>query len=161
MMFDAKKLNELYRYCFSLTGIEHESYDLLQSGIEKYLKTTDENIANKTAYIKRIIRNCYIDQCRKNSRIEEEQFDEAVTYMDMNTDSLEKIIASQYQVEAIWQQLTSSEREIMYFWAVEGYATDELAAFLEIPRGTLLSKIHRLRKRLELQFGEPNKDVAS
>ncbi len=161
MMFDAKQLNELYRYCFSLTGVEHESYDLLQSGVEKYLKITDKNIENKSAYMKKIIRNHYIDLCRKRSNIDEEQFDEAVTYVDMNTDSLDKIIASQYQVEAVWQLLTSSEREIMYFWAVEGYTTDELAEFLVMPRGTLLSKIHRLRKRLELHFADSSKEAAS
>ena len=37
----------------------------------------------------------------------------------------------------------------MYLWAVEGYSTSELAEFLEMPRGTLLSKIHRLRIRVE------------
>ena len=160
-MFDAKQLNNLYRYCFSLTGEEHESYDLLQSSIEKFLKVDVDGVDNKPAYIKRIIRNHYIDECRKNSKIEEEQYDETVTYVDMNTNTLEKIVASQYQVEAVWQQLTVSEREIMYFWAVEGYTTDELAEFLEIPRGTLLSKIHRLRKRLEQHFDQSSRELAS
>ncbi len=160
-MFDAKQLNSLYRYCFTLTGEEHQSYDLLQSSIEKFLKADSDGIENKSAYIKKIIRNHYIDECRKHSKIEEEQYDETVTYVDMNTDSLEKIVASQYQVEAVWRQLTVSEREIMYFWAVEGYTTDELADFLEIPRGTLLSKIHRLRKRIELQFDESSREQAS
>jgi RNA polymerase sigma-70 factor (ECF subfamily) len=159
-MFDSKQLNSLYRYCFSLTGEEHESYDLLQSSIEKFLKIDSEGIENKPAYIKRVIRNHYIDECRKHAKIEEEQYDETVTYVDMNTNSLEKIIASQYQVEAVWQQLTVSEREIMYFWAVEGYTTDELAEFLEMPRGTLLSKIHRLRKRLEKHFDESGREAA-
>jgi RNA polymerase sigma-70 factor (ECF subfamily) len=160
-MFDAIQLNSLYRYCFTLTGEEHESYDLLQSSIEKFLKADSDSIENKPAYIKKIIRNHYIDECRKYSKIEEEQYDETVTYVDMNTHSLEKIVASQYQVEAVWRQLTVSEREIMYFWAVEGYTTDELADFLEIPRGTLLSKIHRLRKRIELQFDESSREQTS
>lgn len=160
-MFDEKQLNSLYRYCFSLTGEEHESYDLLQSSIEKFLKANSSEVDNKIAYIKKIIRNHYIDECRKHSKTDEEQFDETVTYVDMNTNSLEKIVASQYQVEAVWQQLTVLEREIMYFWAVEGYTTDELAEFLGMPRGTLLSKIHRLRKRLEAQFDESSREVAS
>jgi len=160
-MFDAEQLNSLYRYCFSLTGEEHESYDLLQSSIEKFLKADSKGVDNKIAYIKKIIRNHYIDLCRKHSKINEEQYDETVTYVDMNTNSLEKIIASQYQLEAVWRELTVLEREIMYFWAVEGYTTDELAEFLEMPRGTLLSKIHRLRKRLEVQFDKSSREVAS
>jgi len=48
----------------------------------------------------------------------------------------------------------------MYFWAVEGYTTDELAEFLDISRGTLLSKIHRLRKRLEYHLDESSRKGA-
>tara|TARA_R110002049_G_scaffold124479_1_gene279943 strand:- start:27200 stop:27682 length:483 start_codon:yes stop_codon:yes gene_type:complete len=159
-MLDAEQLNCLYRYCFSLTGEKHESYDLLQSGIEKYIKADISSVDNKLAYIKKIIRNHYLDECRKNSKIKMEQYDETVTHVDMNTNSLENIVATQYQVEAVWKKLTVAEREIMYFWAVEGYTTDELAKFLDVPRGTLLSRIHRLRKRLEQQFDESNRDVA-
>ncbi len=157
-MFDNDQLNSLYRYCFSLTGDESESYDILQSSIEKFLKANVESVENKNAYMKRIIRNHYIDVSRKRSKIDEEEFDETVTYVDMHINSLEKIVASQYQVEAVWQELSSSEREIMYFWAVEGYTTSELAEFLDISRGTLLSKIHRLRKRLKQQFDDSGKE---
>ena len=83
-----------------------------------------------------------------------EQFDEAVTYVDMDTKPMEQIIASQLQVESVWQELSPDEREILYFWAVEGYSTSELAEFLQTPRGTLLSKIHRLRIRLEEIFDD-------
>ncbi len=157
-MFNNEQLNALYRYCFSLTADEHESYDLLQSSLEKFLKADLDAVDNNNAYMKRIIRNQYIDECRKKSKIDEEEFDETVTYVDMDTDALEKIVASQYQVEAVWRKLTSSEREIMYLWAVEGYTTNELAEFLDMSRGTLLSKIHRLRKRLEQQFDESSRE---
>ena len=147
-------LNNLYGYCFALAGNETEAYDLLQSSVEKYLQTDTESIRNEKAFIKKIIRNHYIDEYRKQSRVSLEQFDEAVTYVDMNTKPMERMIASQLQVESVWQELSSSEREILYFWAVEGYSTSELAAFLQIPRGTLLSKIHRLRIRLEEKFDD-------
>lgn len=153
-MFDRELLDSLYRYCFTLVADENEAYDLLQSSIEKYLKVDAGEIENKRAYMKRIIRNQYIDECRKRAKVTEEEFDESVTYVDINTNSLEKIVATQYQVEAVWRKLNASEREIMYFWAVEGYTTNELAEFLDMSRGTLLSKIHRLRKRLEKNFDE-------
>lgn len=158
MMFDRDMLNRLYRYSFALAGNESDAFDLLQSSIEKYLRAGAVPIKNEVAYIKKIIRNQYIDQYRKQNRVDIEQFDEAVTYVDMDTKPLEQIIASQLQVESVWQQLSSSEREIMYFWAVEGYTTSELAEFLEVPRGTLLSKIHRLRIRLEQVFGELSRE---
>ena len=154
MTLDRDALNKLYRYCFALAGNESDAYDLLQSSVEKYIRAGTESINNEIAFIKKIIRNHYIDEYRKQSRVDVEQFDDAVTYVDMDTKPMEQIIASQLQVESVWQELSSNEREIMYFWAVEGYSTSELAEFLEIPRGTLLSKIHRLRLRLEGIFND-------
>lgn len=153
-MLDRDLLNQLFRYCFALTGNESDAYDLLQTSVEKYLRASTESVKNKIAFIKKIIRNQYIDEYRKQNRVDVEQFDEAVTYVDMDTRPMEQIVASQLQVESVWQELSSNEREIMYFWAVEGYSTSELAEFLEVPRGTLLSKIHRLRLRLENIFDD-------
>ena len=157
-MINRDLLNNLYRYCFTLAGNESDAYDLLQASVEKYLKKSAESVKNENAYIKRIIRNQYIDEYRKQSRVDEEPFDDTVTYIDMDTKPLEQIVASQQQVESVWQQLTSNEREIMYFWAVEGYSTSELAELLGVPRGTLLSKIHRLRARLETSFSESSRE---
>lgn len=159
-MFDRDLLNTLYRYCFTLTGDEHEGYDLLQASLEKFLKIDVSSITNKLAYMRQIIRNQYIDNCRKSSKIDQIQFDDTVTHVDMDISSLETIVANQHQVELIWQKLTSTEREIMYFWAIEGYTTSELSEILGISRGTLLSRIHRLRKRLELEFDDSCREDA-
>ncbi len=159
-MFSREQLHSLYRYCFSLTANETQAYDLLQAGLEKFLKADTSSLDNQLTYAKRVIRNQYIDECRKQAKYEHVEFDDTVTYLDMDTDALEKIIMTQYEVQEIWQKLTASEREIMYFWAVEGYTTDELAEFLDISRGTLLSKIHRLRKRLEYHLDESSRKGA-
>ena len=132
---------------------EHKAYDLLQSSLEKLLKIESSAIENKQAYIRKTIRNQFIDIVRKQAKYNEEEFDEAVTYVDMDINSLENLVADKLDVEAIWQKLTPSEREIMYLWAVEGYTTNELSEMIGISRGTLLSKIYRLRKRLENDIG--------
>lgn len=132
---------------------EHKAYDLLQSSIEKFLKIDSDVIENKRAYMRKTIRNQFIDVMRKQAKFDEEEFDDTVTYVDMDISSLENLIADRFDVEAIWQKLTPSEREIMYFWAVEGYTTSELSEMIGISRGTLLSRIYRLRKRLENDIG--------
>lgn len=156
-MFSHDDLNCLYRYCISLVGDETQAYDLLQTSLEKFLKTNANSVSKPIAYVKKIIRNQHIDECRKNSKHEQEEYDDTVMYLDADIRCLENIVASEYQVQAIWQKLSSSEREIMYFWAVEGYSTSELAELLDISRGTLLSKIHRLRKRLEHYIDDSSK----
>ena len=152
-MFDKEYLNSLYKYCFALMADEHKAYDLLQMSIEKFLKIDSDAIENKRAYMRKTIRNQFIDIMRKQDKFDEEEFDDTVTYVDMDISSLENLVADRFDVEAIWQKLTPSEREIMYFWAVEGYTTSELSEMIGISRGTLLSKIYRLRKRLEKDIG--------
>lgn len=144
-----KLLNELYRYSFALTGNENDAYDLLQSSIEKHLSSNSRKISNESSYLKKIIKNKYIDSYRRTQRYSHEAFDEVVTQVDLDTKPLEQIIVSQDQLEYLWHKLKDDERELLYFWAVEGFSTSELSHHLGIPRGTLLSKIHRLRSRLE------------
>lgn len=156
-LFSREQMNILYQYCFSLTADETQSYDLLQAGLEKYLRADVNHVNNKIAYVRKVIRNHYIDECRRNYNLELEEFDDSVAYLDAGTDSLETIAATRCQLEAVWAKLTTTEREIMYLWAIEGYTVNELAEFMGIPKGTLLSKIHRLRKRLVDLFKPSNK----
>ena len=108
-MLDRQTLNRLYRYCFTLIGEESEAYDLLHASVEKYLRINIDTIENTEAYLKRIIRNTYIDQYRKREKYSEEEYDETVTYVDMDISSLENLIADQQQVEQVWKILSSAE----------------------------------------------------
>ena len=62
-MFNAQDLNGLYRYAFSLSAHEADAYDLLHNALDKFLRTstTTENLK---AYLRKMIRNAYIDQIR-------------------------------------------------------------------------------------------------
>ena len=62
--------------------------------------------------------------------------------------------ADRTELEWIWPSLSFMEREILFLWAVEGYSTDEVASQLDRPRNTVLSIIHRMRKRLKQSVGE-------
>ena len=157
-MFSRQELNQLYRYSIALIENEQDAYDLLHTSIEKYLKSRNREISNPIAYMKRIIRNQFIDTCRRKEKFSEEEYDETILYMDMDMESLDVVVSDKIQINDIWKTLNSSEREIMYLWAVEGYSTSELAEYLEISRGTLLSKIHRLRKRVTTQYFNENEE---
>jgi len=45
-------------------------------------------------------------------------------------------------------QLRPDEREAIYLQAVQGYTAAEAARLMDIPRGTVLSLIHRGKQRL-------------
>ena len=157
-MFDKEVLQQLYRYCYSLTCDEHEAYDLLQGAVEKFIKFNV--VANQpVAYVKKIIYNRFIDDCRRQKIVQFEKFEEAALPADFDVQTLEELLVNENMAEQILKSLEPDEREIMYCWAIEGFSTSEIAEKLEKPKGTILSKIYRMRKKLIEQFGDNSDDI--
>ena len=48
----------------------------------------------------------------------------------------------------LMEGLDPLERELLFLWAVEGYTARELGEATECSRGTVLSRLHRLRKKI-------------
>ena len=156
-MFDKDVLQQLYRYSYSLTCDEHNAYDQLQGALEKYIKSNVE--ANQPiAYMKKIIYNMFIDECRRQKIVQFEELEETTLPTDFDVQTLEELQVDQDMTEKILQSLEPDEREIMYCWAIEGFSTSEIAVKLEKPKGTILSKIYRMRKKLIEKFGGHSND---
>jgi RNA polymerase sigma-70 factor (ECF subfamily) len=150
-MFSEAELNQLFRYCLTLSKEEASAYDLLQDGLESYLKKqTNQTIDKPLNYLRCIIRNRFIDTLRKEQRNPLTMVEDTDTYQvtEIGFQSLEQIQTSQQTLENIWKKLQPLERELMHFWAVEEWTAQEIADHLKIPRGTILARIHRLRKRI-------------
>ena len=151
-MFNQKRLNQLFRYGCSLTNNETTAYDLLHDALEKFLNNTVDNLpANKEDhYIRTIMRNRFLDELRHQKRFPQDDFDDHEdSLISMQLPDPEKIIIDQELLENIWGALNPLERELLHLWAVDNYTAKEIAEQLDSPRGTVLSRIHRLRKKLE------------
>lgn len=158
-MLDKKQLNQLYRFAISLTHHDDQAYDLLQSCLEKYLKQKHRDIASPIAYMKQTIRNEFIDQTRKK-RFQCELTPELSDAMDyeqaQQETSLEDLHIRQEEVDSLLGTMSPEERELLYLWSVVEYTIDEIAELKQVPRGTLSSQLHRLKKRIQLQQQSDN-----
>jgi RNA polymerase sigma-70 factor (ECF subfamily) len=154
-MLSEAELNQFYRYCYALTRNEASAYDLLHDALEKYLTNT-QTITAKKAYIQTIIRNRFIDNLRASQRREYQCFDDNQNYIDFDIQTLESLIINEDMIEQVLAMLSPMEREILYFWAIEGFSTAEVAKIMEMPKGTVLSKIHRMRIAIKQRFGIDN-----
>lgn len=153
-MYTRDTLNRLYRYCRVLCDQESDAYDLLQAAMERCIKSPPRRASAEIAYAMRVIRNMFIDQLRSNARLSFEPFDEDSVALDFDVASLEGLVLDRNELEVVWSEMTVVEREILYLWAVEGYSTDEVAGHIDRPRNSVLSIIHRMRKRLRKRFGD-------
>lgn len=148
--FNEQELNQFYRYAYMLCLNEHDAYDLLQGALEQYLQPRKERINNASAYMHTLIRNRFIDHCRYQKRWQHETYEEESHY-DISPIDLEHWLVNQRHFSTIWATLSVWDRDALYHWVVLGYSTDEVCAKLNVPRGTFLSRMHRLRKTLNAQ----------
>ena len=148
-LFDRAELNRMYRYCFALTNDEDAAFDLLQDGLERYLRSASDAPAHPMAFLRRILRNRFIDGLRARGARPD---GEAETLDDEGPsdglDSLDGLMIANQELERIWSRLDPFERELLTLWAVEGLTMQEAAEALGLPLGTVAARVHRMRRRL-------------
>jgi RNA polymerase sigma-70 factor (ECF subfamily) len=154
-VFSDAQFNALYRYGLSLTTDEALSYDLLQDALAGFLKldVARRPVDGAEFYLRRAMRNRYIDQLRKEKRYPREPLEDGgdrLVSMAM-PDPGERVIDRQ-MVESILDRLNPMERELLHLWAYEEFTAKEIGRQLDAPRGTILSRIHRLKRKIA-QFG--------
>jgi RNA polymerase sigma-70 factor (ECF subfamily) len=148
-MLDQPALQRLFRYGFSLTRDEDAAYDLLQDALEISLRKAPDNNAAAMRYVQSIMRNRFIDQYRRDHRHPTVSFNDNDNQpVNIDPRVLEDIVIAEHEVESIMAMLEPLEHELLFFWAVEGYTAQEIADRTDSTRGTVLSRIHRLRQKI-------------
>ena len=148
MTFSRSELNHLYQYCLSLCGQDADAYDLLHDALEKYLKAKTGAVETPTAYVKTIARNHFYDHQRRQKKVHFDLLEETSQEPDIER-QLENTVVDALTLKAVWQTLTCAEREVMFLWAIEGQTAAEIAQQLNLPRATVLSRLHRTKIRLQ------------
>lgn len=147
-------LPALRRYCYALTGNAANADDLLQSSAEKALSRWQQYEVGThfDRWLYRLCRNLWIDIMRRDKPTEEWQEDDV---LDLPSLSLEQEIGpkrSLVLVKAQMDSLSDALRTVLYLVAVEGRSYQETAEILEIPTGTVMSRLSRARQQLSSAF---------
>ncbi|MBA34667.1 MAG: RNA polymerase subunit sigma-24 [Oleispira sp.] len=145
----------LRRYCYALTGSAANADDLLQSSAEKALSRWHqfEVGTHFDRWLYRLCRNLWIDAMRRDKPTEEWLEDEGIYSQGL---SLEQEIGHEISLDLVhakMNNLSSALRTVLYLIAVEGRSYQEAAEILEIPIGTVMSRLSRARKQLSGAFG--------
>jgi len=151
---------QLRRFAFSLTGAVHDADDLLQATVEKALrnKSRFEPGTNLRAWLFRICRNLWIDEWR-GARGRTESLEDHDEGPSRSVDG-ERVLSGYLElaeVNAAMERIGADKREIIALVAVEGHSYREVAGILDIPLGTVMSRLARARAALqdELSKGAP------
>ena len=147
-------LPRLRRFARSLSRNQHDADDLVQSVVERAWRHLDQLKpgANLGSWMFGIMKNAWIDNRRAMQRRGEVALPEdsgehpAVTPMDAN--------ASLWSVSEAMDKLPEEQRLAVALVLVEGMSYKEASELLEIPMGTLTSRLARGRTALAAALGD-------
>jgi len=163
-------MDGLYGAAMRMTRNPTDAEDLVQ---ETYLRAYRgfggfEPGTNLKAWLYRILTNTYINEYRKKKRRPDESDIDDVEdlYLYRRLGGLAGATAGRSAEEELFEQITDSNikealealpeqfRMAVLLADVEGFAYKEIAEILDIPIGTVMSRLHRGRKGLQKQLYE-------
>ena len=142
-------LGGLRRFCLSLTGQPADADDLLQATVERLLEKGMPDDAHVAKWAYRVCRNVWIDEIR--SRDVRQRYSQAADSEEEFTQSAEQVADSELQIARLSRALDTlpdEQRLALTLVTVEGKSYAEAAEILEVPVGTIMSRIARARKNL-------------
>jgi RNA polymerase sigma-70 factor (ECF subfamily) len=154
MLIDA--LPRLRRYALSLSRVADVADDLVQTACERALAnaTTLEDDGRFDAWMFRIVRNLWFDRLRRQ-RTRGEEID--VTVRDdlvaVEGEKLPERRDLLRKAAAAIDRLPDDQRELMLLVCVEGLSYRDAADVLELPVGTVMSRLARARRRVADELG--------
>ena len=159
-------IGPMYNFAYRLTFDDDDAKDLVQ---DTYLKayrfiTSFEQGTNAKAWLFRIMKNSFINDFRKKSKQPAKvDYQEVETFY--NSDDVDKAITTDLRVETV-QDMIGDEisnalnsldvdfRTVIILCDLEGFKYDEMAKILDIPIGTVRSRLHRARNLLKEKLSD-------
>lgn len=163
-------MNAVYNFAVRLTGDEDDADDLVQETFMKAFRFFDkfESGTNCKAWLFRILKNSFINDYRKQTKEPSKvDYDDVQNfYENIKSDEVE---SRHYELDAFSNlldddvskaiaELPEDFRTVIILNDIEGFTYEEIADFVDIPVGTVRSRLHRARKMLYVQLFDYAKD---
>ena len=157
-------MDVLYNFGFHLTYNEDDANDLVQ---ETYLKAyrfinSYQEGTNAKAWLFKILKNAFINEYRKRSRqpdfvdyeevihYQDKEDANYIGYMDLRQEIFQGMMGD--EVTIALNSLPVDFRTVVLLCDIEGFTYEEIASIMDIPIGTVRSRLHRARNMLKDQL---------
>jgi RNA polymerase sigma-70 factor (ECF subfamily) len=160
--------DQVYQVARRLVGSREEAEDLMQETYARAFRSWRSYTpgTNLRAWLLRILTNLNIDRARaRQRRPQTEPLEEGDYFLynrlaasggDSQPEEEERVIArlSQDDVVAALSDLSHDFRDVVVLVDIGGFSYAEAAQILDIPVGTVMSRLHRGRRILKRQLAE-------
>ncbi|MDX1590804.1 MAG: sigma-70 family RNA polymerase sigma factor [Balneolaceae bacterium] len=157
-------LDALYNFGLRLTSDPNDAEDLVQDTIVKAYRffSSYEKGTNAKAWLFRILKNSYINNYRKKSKKPQQvDYDEVATFYETiraertETSDLEDKMFRELiddDISKALDQIPEDFRTVVLLCDVEDFTYEEIANMLDVPIGTIRSRLHRGRNLLKAEL---------
>jgi RNA polymerase sigma-70 factor (ECF subfamily) len=161
-------LDGLFGAALRLTRNRTRAEDLLQETFLRAWRSfhTFQTGTNARAWLYKILMNAYIDSYRKATRepevVDQEDVDEFYLYTKVQESedlrragNPEEVLMSRLMdadVKGALDSLPDAFRQVVVLADIEGFSYKEIADILAIPIGTVMSRLHRGRRQLQVKL---------
>lgn len=160
------QLDAMYNFALRLTSDPSDAEDLVQDTIVKAFRffNSYEKGTNAKAWLFRILKNSYINNYRKKSKQPNQvDYDEVATFYETiraertDTSDLEDKMFRDLiddDISNALDELPEDFRTVVLLCDIEGFTYEEIANMLDVPIGTIRSRLHRGRNLLKAELLE-------
>jgi RNA polymerase sigma factor (sigma-70 family) len=159
-------IDALYNFAFHLTLNEEDSNDLVQDTFLKAYRFIDsyERGTNAKAWLFQILKNSFINEYRRKVRHPGEvDYEDYIAYqdsdesshvgeLDLRDDVFKGLIGD--EVTKALNDLPIDFRTVILLCDIEGFSYEEIARIINIPIGTVRSRLHRARNLMKEKLRE-------
>ncbi|WP_259779838.1 RNA polymerase sigma factor [Aestuariispira ectoiniformans] len=142
-------IQSLRRYAIALVGNPSEADDLVQEALRRVLEHTRRNhdIHNVKSYLFKALRNVRLDQLKMaRTRGVEVPVEDAAGAL--STAAQQDTRLECRDLDRAMTTLTDDQRQVVLMICMEGLSYEEVADVVDVPVGTVRSRLHRGREAL-------------
>jgi len=147
------ELPRLRRFAYALTQNQHDMEDLLQGLVEKLLTQSLPSHVKPMAWIFRVTKNLWIDELRKRkTKGIEIPIEESQVETGNNAENIVSEAQQKQRVLTAMQTLPEQQRMVLSLVMSAEMSYADTADILDIPIGTVMSRLARARENLSKQL---------
>lgn len=148
-------LPNIRRFAYSLTSNMADADDLLQSTVERVLERGLPDDVPLLPWCLRICRNLWIDEIRSR-KVRSDAAAEPAVVGEQVLMGEQQVLGeiSLGEVQDALRSMSEDQRAVLELIAIEGFSYKEAAEVLNIPVGTVMSRLARARSTLAERSGQ-------
>lgn len=151
----------LYNFAYQLSYNDDDANDLVQETYMKAFRFIDSYQAgtNSKAWLFKILKNIFINEYRRKKRepekidyddvitFSDEDDDNSAAYFDLREDMFDNMMGD--EITNALNKLPIEFKTVILLCDIEGFTYEEIAKIIDIPIGTVRSRLHRARNMLK------------